>query len=89
MRCRQGIRVGRDAESCGVIAKGMKKVCGFVWIIEKSEKGRMKGCRKIVVELQKRGRKCVANIVKMGRGQLHSPALTWCSAQRDTPITFC
>ena len=42
---------------CGRIAKGM--MCGFVWIIEKSEKGRIKGCRKVVVELQKGGRKCV------------------------------
>ena len=34
MRCRKGIRVGRMQKDCGGIAKGMKKVCGFVWIIE-------------------------------------------------------
>ena len=34
-------------------------MCGFVWIIEKSENGKDAGCRKIVVELQKGGRKYV------------------------------
>ena len=52
VRCRQGIRVGRDAERLWWNCKRDEK---SVWF-------------------------CVANIVKMGRDQLHSPVLTWCSA---------
>ena len=47
---------------CGGIAKGRKKVCGFVWIVEKSEKGRMKGMQKDCGGIAK-GRKKVCGFV--------------------------